>query len=250
MRKIRLIARLDINNEYVVKGKFLEGLRKVVKPNQLALEYYLDGIDEIIFLDAVASLYDRNSLINIIKQACKEVFVPITVGGGIKSIYDINQALSAGADKVAINTHAVKNINFITEAVETFGSQAIVASVVAIRNRNYWEAFIDNAKHRTKMDAVIWAKELEKAGAGELMISSIDRDGIQKGFDLNLIKEITNSVSIPVIASSGAGCPKDIIDVCNYTNCDAVSIASILHYRKYSISEIKKNLLLNNIDVR
>ncbi len=250
MMKKRLIARLDINNEYVIKGKYLEGLRKVGKPNLLALEYYIAGIDEIIFLDAVASLYDRNSLFDIIKRACGEVFVPLTVGGGIRSIYDIKQALSVGADKVAINSAAVRDIGFIKEAVEIFGSQAIVGSVVARKNRNYWEAFIDNAKHRTKLDAIHWAMELEKSGVGEIIVSSIDKDGIQKGFDLDLIQKVTNSVRIPVIAASGAGNPNHIVEVCKVTNCDAVAVASILHYKIAGVQEIKQVMAANNINVR
>ena len=250
MKKIRIIARLDINNDYVIKGKYLEGLRKVGKPNVLALEYFRQGIDEIIFLDAVASLYDRNSLIDIIRQACKEVFVPITVGGGIKNIYDIKQALSAGADKVAINTQAVKKIDFIREAVETFGSQAIVGSVVAHWNNDHWEAYMDNAKHRTRKDAIKWAMELEKAGVGELMLSSMDKDGIKKGFDIDLVDEVTKAVQIPVIAGSGAGSPADMVAVCKETHCDGVAIASILHYKHFTIPEIKNALAAEGIGVR
>jgi len=250
MKKFRIIARFDINNENVVKGKCLEGLRKVGKPNIMSEKYYHEGIDEIIFLDAVASLYDRNSLIDILKEATKETFVPITIGGGIKTLKDIKNALSAGADKVAINTEAVKNINFINEAVETFGSQAIVGSIVARKHRYGWEVFIDNAKHRTHIDVIEWAKKLEKAGVGELMITSVDNDGRLKGFDIALIKEIIHHVKIPVIASGGAGKSQDIIDLYDETNCDAVAIASMLHYNIENISDIKDNLAKNNIKVR
>lgn len=250
MHKIRVIARIDINNEYVVKGKCLEGLRKVGEPNEMSKKYYEEGIDEIIFLDAVASLYNRNSLINILKQATKETFVPITIGGGIKTLQDIQDALNAGADKVAINTHAVKNINFIKKAVARFGSQAIVGSVVARRHRYSWEAFMDNAKHRTHKDAIVWAKELANAGVGELMITSIDNDGRGIGFDVELLKEITNSVKIPIIASGGAGSSKDIVEVCRQTDCDAVAVASMLHYNIEDIMQIKKNLQINKIETR
>ena len=195
MNKIRIIARIDINNDSVVKGKCLEGLRKIGKPNEMSKKYYEEGIDEIIFLDAVASLYDRNSLIHILKQASKETFIPITIGGGIKTINDIKDALSAGADKVAINTQAVKNIDFIREAVERFGSQAIVGSVVARRHRYRWEAFVDNAKHRTHKDAIDWAEELEQVGIGEIMITSIDNDGRQNGFDEDLVDALTKRVN-------------------------------------------------------
>lgn len=250
MNKIRLIARIDINNNSVVKGKCLEGLRKIGKPNIMATHYYKEGIDEIIFLDSVASLYDRNSLIKILKKATEEVFVPITIGGGIKTIEDIHNALSAGADKVAINSAAVKDITFIKEAVEIFGSQAIVGSIVANKHRYSWEVFIDNAKHRTHKDVLDWARELNNAGVGEIMITSINNDGLQHGFDLDLIKLISKEVSVPIIVSGGAGSSEDIIEVINETSCDAVAIASLLHYDIENISQIKNTLSKNEIRVR
>ena len=250
MNKIRVIARIDINNEYTVKGRCLEGLKKIGRPNEMSKKYYEGGIDEIVFLDAVASLYDRNSLIEILKQATKETFIPITIGGGIKTIKDIKDALSAGADKVAINTQAVKNLDFIREAAEMFGSQSIVGSVVARRHRYRWEAFIDNAKHRTHKDAIDWAAELEKAGVGEIMVTSIDNDGRQKGFDVDLVDALTKRVNIPVIASGGAGSSNDIIKLCKNTNCDAVAVASLIHYGVENISDIKSNMKSNNIGVR
>jgi len=250
MNKIRVIARLDINNEYVIKGKYLEGLRKVGKPNELANKYYLDGIDEIIFLDAVASLYDRNSLTDIIRQACLEIFVPITVGGGIRTLSDIQNALNAGADKVAINSQAVRDLNFIKDAVEAFGSQAIVGSIVGIQHRKRWESFMDNAKHRTNKNAVEWAKELEGSGVGEIVVNSIDRDGIEGGFEIDLIRQISERVNIPVIAASGAGTASHIVDVCKNTQCDAVAIGSILHYERDSIPNIKHAMKDSGIEVR
>jgi cyclase len=250
MNKVRVIARIDINNGSVVKGKCLEGLRKIGKPNIMCKKYYMEGIDEIIFLDAVASLYDRNSLLNILKEATKETFIPITIGGGIKTIEDIQDALSAGADKVAINTQAVKNLDFIKEAVEMFGSQAIIGSVVARKHRYKWEAFIDNAKHRTHKDAVNWAKELEDAGVGEIIITSIDNDGRLKGFDINLISSILKKVKIPIIASGGAGSSNDIVELCKNVNCDAIALASILHYNIESINNIKQIMNNNDIKVR
>jgi len=250
MNKIRVIARIDINNDSVVKGKCLEGLRKIGKPNEMSTKYYNEKIDEIIFLDAVASLYERDSLIDILRKATKNTFVPITIGGGIKTISDITNALSAGADKVAINTKAIKNLNFIKEAVEKFGSQAIVGSIVARSNRGSWEAFIDNAKHRAYKDAIAWAIELENAGVGEIIITSIDNDGRQKGFDIDLVRAVTEVVNIPVIASGGAGSSKDIIKLCKSTNCDAVAIASLIHYDIESISEIKKNMRNHDIEIR
>ena len=250
MKSSRIIARLDINNEYVVKGKFLEGLRKIGKPNELALKYYKQGIDEIVFLDAVASLYDRNSLINILSEACKEIFIPITIGGGIKSLLDIENLLKTGADKIAINSVIFDNPKLITEAVKRFGSQAIVGSLVCRKHRYSWEAFKDNAKHRTYKNALEWAKVLEDSGVGEIMISSIDSDGLMKGFDLDLVKSISEIIKIPIIASGGAGNSNHIASVINDSQCDAVAVGSLLHYELESVGQIKFNLKKQNIKVR
>lgn len=250
MKTNRIIARLDINNEFVVKGKFLEGLRKVGKPNVLALKYYDQGIDEIVFLDAVASLYDRNSLLNILSEACKEIFIPITIGGGIKSLLDIENLLKTGADKIAINSVIFDNPKLITEAVKRFGSQAIVGSLVCRKHRYSWEAFRDNAKHRTNKNAIEWAKVLEDSGVGEIMISSIDSDGLMKGFDLELVKSISDIIKIPVIASGGAGNSNHIASVIKYSKCDAVAMGSLLHYELESVDQIKLNLKKQNIKVR
>lgn len=250
MKKIRLIARIDINNEHVVKGKCLEGLRKLGSPNKFAEKYYKDGIDEIIFLDAVASLYERNSLIPILKRASKNIFIPITVGGGIRNIGDIKDALSVGADRIAINSQAVRDIHFVKNAVEEFGSQAIVGSLVARTHRYNWEAFIDNAKHRTRINAIEWAKKLEQAGVGEIMVTSIDCDGCLNGFDVNLLKEISRAVDIPVIASGGAGSRDHLLKLFSNTECDAVALGSVLHYKIETIKDLKMNLLNSNMDVR
>ncbi|MDC1336384.1 imidazole glycerol phosphate synthase cyclase subunit [Flavobacteriaceae bacterium] len=250
MKLNRIIARLDVNNDYVVKGKFLEGLRKVGKPNELALKYYEQGIDEIVFLDAVASLYDRNSLISILSKACKEVFIPITIGGGIKSISDIENLLKAGADKVAINSAIFDNPKLITESVKRFGSQAIVGSLVCRKHRYSWEAFRDNAKHRTNKNAIEWAKILEDLGVGEIMVSSIHKDGLLKGFDLELIKSISDTIKIPLIVSGGAGNSNHVASVINNSNCDAVAVGSLLHYELESVEQLKLNLKKQNIKVR
>lgn len=249
-QKIRIIARLEINNNYVIKGKYFEGLRKIETPNKLSKKYYLEGIDEIIFTDAVASLYDRNSLLNIIKTASREIFVPITVGGGIRNLKDINNALKAGADKIAINSAAFKNINFLKKAVKEFGSSTIVGSVVAHWNKNYWECYIDNAKHATNVECLSWIKQIQDIGVGEILISSKNTDGIGKGFELDLIKKICEITNIPVIASSGAGNIDHIIQVCNYTGCQAVALASILHYNKTNVKIIKNQLSKKSISIR
>ena len=250
MKNLRIIARLDINNEFVVKGKFLEGLRKVGKPNELALKYYNQGIDEIVFLDAVASLYDRNSLLKILSKASEEVFVPITIGGGIKKLNDIENLLESGADKVAINSAFFDDLDFLKEAVNRFGSQAIVGSVVCRRHRYSWEAFKDNAKHRTYKNAIEWSKKISGLGIGELMVTSIDCDGRMMGFDSDLISAISKVTKIPLIASGGAGNVNHISTLLNNTNCDAIAIGSIFHYKKQSIKSVKKDLKRKNIKVR
>ena len=251
MSKNRVIARIDVKNEFVIKGIHLEGLRKVGDPNELAKKYYDLGIDEIIFMDAVAAYYDRNSLSHIIEKACSDVFVPITVGGGIRSIENIQTALNSGADKVAINTQSVKDPSFIQHASKTFGSQCIVSSVDAMRIADgKWEVFIDNGREPTGLDVIEWVKKLEALGAGEIMLTSIDSEGTKKGFDLELNKAVGEAVFIPVIASGGAGTVSDITDLMAESNVDAVAVASLLHYDLATISDIKLGLSAQGIKVR
>lgn len=242
-RNSRIIARLDIKNNHVIKGIHLEGLRKVGDPNELAIKYYNEGADEIILMDAVAAYYDRNNLSEIVKQACSDIFIPITVGGGIRKIGDIQAALNSGADKVAINTQAVKNSNFIREASKIFGSQCIVGSIEAKKvSDNNWEVYIDNGREPTGIDVIKWAIELENLGVGEIMITSIDNEGTKKGFDLELNKIISESISAPIISSGGAGTISHISDLIISSNIDAVAIASILHYNIEELSKIKQKL--------
>lgn len=251
MQKLRLIARLDIKNENVIKGIHLEGLRKIGDPIDLAKKYYQQGIDEIIFMDAVASLYGRNNLFHIIESACKEVFIPITIGGGIRNISDIEMALNSGADKIAINTHAIKNPELIIAASRIYGSQCIVGSIEAMKKSvNRWEAYTDNGREETGIDAIEWAKELENLGAGELIITSINQEGTNKGFDIELIKKVSENVTIPVIASGGAGKIGHINDVVNQTEVGAVAIASLLHYNIHNVEEIKTVLHQTGINIR
>ena len=250
MLKKRLIARIDVKNEYVIKGIHLEGLRKVGDPNQMARSYYDGGIDEIIFMDAVASLYGRNNLFHIIENACQNVFIPITVGGGIRSLHDIELALKAGADKVAINTQAIKTPDLIRLAARNFGSQCIVASIEAKRNGDFWEAYVDNGREHTGLNVLVWAQQLEELGAGELLVTSVDREGTKKGFDGDLYKQITAVVKIPVIASGGAGLPEHLRELFSSTSIDAAALASILHYKLYSTAELKQFLVTNTIKVR
>jgi len=251
MNKLRIIARVDVKNEFAIKGIHLEGLRKVGLPNQLALNYYNQNIDEIIFMDAVASYYDRNTLGDLTKAACLDIFVPITVGGGIRNIADIKKALKNGSDKVAINTAAVKDPNFINQAAKIFGSQCIVSSIEAKKiGINKWEVYTDNGREPTGIDVVLWAKKVQSLGAGEILLTSIDKDGTKKGFDLDLCKAVENEISIPLIVSGGMGNNDHIIDLIKSTSVDGVAIGSVLHYEIESVSKIKQHLLANECDVR
>ena len=249
--KKRIIARIDVKNEYAIKGIHLEGLRKVGNPNDLALNYYSHGIDEIIFMDAVASYYDRNSLSNIIEMATKNIHIPITVGGGIRTLDDIQNALICGADKVSINSEAVKNPKFIYESAKKFGSQCIIASIEAKKEEsNRWKVYYDSGREQTKIDVLSWSKELESLGAGEILITSIDMEGTKRGFDIELNNMISESVSIPVICSGGAGNYDHISELFKNDKIDGVALASVLHYNILSVENIKINLIKNKIKVR
>ncbi len=206
MENVRLIARLDVKGSSVIKGVHLEGLRKVGDPNELARKYYEEGIDEIIYMDSVASLYGRNSLLEIVRRATEEVFIPITVGGGIRSIEDTREVLRAGADKIAINTAAIKRPALVREISQKFGSQCMVLSIEAKKvGESRWEAYCDNGREKTGQDAVEWACRGYELGAGEILLTSVDQEGTAKGFDCELIRSIVGRVPIPVIASGGMG---------------------------------------------
>ncbi len=251
MKKVRIIARLDVKGQNVIKGVHLECLRVIGKPGELAEKYYLEGADELLYIDIVASLYRRDNLLNIVNQASDKIFIPFTVGGGIRTLEDIKEFLKAGADKVAINTAATKDPNLLAKAARMFGSQCIVLSIEAkFRNDNKWEAFTDNGREKTGLDVVEWAKQGEELGAGEILLTSIDQEGTKKGFDLELVKKVSNNVSIPVIVSGGAGSSEHIIKCINETNVDTIAIASILHYNITSIPQIKKDLQKIGIPVR
>ena len=231
MKYIRIIPRLDIKGPNLVKGIHLEGLRVLGKPEDFAKLYYEQGADELIYQDTVASLYQRNSLTEIITKTAKNIFIPITVGGGLRTLDDINKVLRAGADKVAINTAAIKNPKFITESSRAFGSSTIVVAVEAIRQSdNSYLVYTDNGREHTGVDAITWAKKAEDCGAGEILLTSIDQEGTGNGFDLELIKKISDSVTIPVIAHGGAANDSHISASIKDSGADAVAIASMLHY--------------------
>lgn len=228
---IRIIPRLDIKGPNLVKGINFEGLRVLGRPEEFARYYYENGADELIYMDAVASLYNRNSLLDIVEKTAREIFIPLTVGGGIRSLDNIRQVLRAGADKVSINTAAIGNPDFIRNASRAFGSSTILVSIEAIRKPDSkYEAYVNFGRERTGMDVLDWAKRAVDLGAGELMVTSIDQEGTGKGFDIELTRRIAESVSVPVIASGGAGKIEDIFDVIHEGMADAVSMASILHY--------------------
>ncbi len=251
MQNVRVIARLDIKGPNLIKGIHLEGLRVLGDPHDFAKKYYEEGIDEIVYIDIVASLYGRSKLTEIVKNAAKDVFVPMTVGGGIRGIDDVRDLLRAGADKVAISTAAVENPNLIRDVSRTFGSQCMVLSLEAKKQSDsVWEVYTNSGRERTNLNAIEWAKHVEELGAGEILLTSIDAEGTRKGFDLELIKSVTEVVNIPVIASGGMGKSKDLIDAVNIGGVKAVAMADILHYERDSIRGIKKEMFQNNIPVR
>jgi cyclase len=240
MKNIRLIARLDIKGPNLIKGIHLEGLRIIGSPNEYALRYYLQGADELIYMDCVASLYGRNHLGEIIKAAAHDIFVPMTVGGGIRTVEDATEILRAGADKVAINTAAVAAPQLITDISRRFGSQCMVLSIEAKQvGQDRWEVYTDNGRERTGLDVVEWAKLGVSMGAGEILLTSVDREGTRKGFDVSLVKAISDNVDVPVIASGGMGSPEDLLAVVNQGNADAVAMADILHYKRADITDIR-----------
>ena len=240
MRNIRIIARLDIKGPNLIKGIHLEGLRIMGLPNKFAFQYYQEGIDELIYMDCVASLYGRNNLGDIVKAATKDIFVPITVGGGIRSVDDATEILRAGADKVAVNTAAVSNPELIKDIARRFGNQCMVLSVEAKQlNAASWEVYTDNGRERTGLDVLEWVKRGVELGAGEILLTSVDREGTRKGFDDALIKIVTDEVNVPVIASGGMGKPEDLLSVVIKGGADAVAMADILHYNRAGIRDIR-----------
>jgi len=234
----------------LVKGVQLEGLRKLGNPNVFANEYYDQNIDEIYYEDIVASLYGRNSLSDVIEETTRNVFVPITVGGGIRSVKDVETVLKSGADKVAINTEAIKNPKLISDVAARFGSQCMVLSVQAKRQSNGWEAYYDNGRERSGLDVLDWVETGQNLGAGEIMLTSVDQEGTAKGFDIDLVSSVTERVDIPVIASGGAGDLSHVGKVVKEGRADAVAVAHILHYHKYSVDEIRGYCIEQDIPVR
>jgi cyclase len=228
---VRVIPRLDIKGPNLVKGIHFEGLRVLGKPEQFAQIYYEGGADELLYMDVVASLYGRNSLLDIIRKTAQEIFIPLCVGGGLRSVDDIRTVLRAGADKVALNTAAIGTPELIRDAARHFGSSTIVVSIEAhkVADRKY-EAYAEYGRERTGVDSIDWAIRAAELGAGEILVTSIDREGTGKGYDLELTRLIADAVPIPVIAAGGAGNVAHVLDVVSEGRADAVSLASVLHY--------------------
>ncbi len=231
MKTTRIIPRLDIKGPNLVKGIHLEGLRVLGKPEKFARYYYETGADELLYMDVVASLYGRNSLLDIISKTSKEIFIPLTVGGGLRSLVDMQAVLHAGADKVAINTAATQNPEIIREASKRFGSSTIVVSIEAIKQPDgTYHAFIDNGRQETGLDVFDWVQKVVELGAGEILLTSVNQEGTGKGYDLDLIKKVSEMIPIPVIACGGAKNKSDVAKVIMEGCADAVSAASIFHY--------------------
>jgi len=238
---VRVIPRLDIKGPNLVKGIHFEGLRVLGTPREFAEHYYRSGADELMYVDVVASLYGRNSLNDIITETAKEIFIPLTVSGGIRTIDDIRQVLRAGADKVSLNTAALKNPSIIKKAAHVFGSSTIVISIEAIKQRDgQYLAYTDNGREYTGVEVVEWAKQVEALDAGEIVISSVDQEGSGLGYDLELTEMVSTSVNIPVIAHGGAGKLGDIDNVIVDGKADAVAVASVLHYDFVATTQIEK----------
>jgi len=246
-----LIARLDIKGPNLIKGIHLEGLRVVGDPQEYARRYYEAGADELVYMDIVASLYGRNNLTEIVKRAAQDIFIPMTVGGGVRSVDDAKQLLRAGADKIAVNTAAIARPELITEISRRFGSQCMVLSIEAKQvGENKWEAYTDNGRERTGVDVVEWAIKGCGLGAGEILLTSVDREGTRKGFDVALVRAVATAVPIPVIASGGMGTTEHLVEVIKIGEADAVAMADVLHYNRISMSQIREAAIAAHIPVR
>ena len=237
---MRLIPRLDIKNNFVIKGINLEGLRKVGEPLDLLEKYYKEGADEICLIDSVASLYGRNNLFSIIENAAKNIFIPLTVGGGIRGLKDIELALNSGADKVAINSYATENPNFISQASKNFGSSTIVSYIEAKKNDSSWEVYKYFGREKTGLDIIYWIKKVQDLGCGEILLTSIDYEGLEKGMDYNLLDKIVKILNVPLIFSGGFSGIQDIKKIKkNYKNV-SLSMSSVLHYNKIKLKDLRK----------
>ena len=246
----RIIPCLDVTDGRVVKGINFVELQDAGDPVEIAKKYNEQGADEITFLDITASSDGRGLIFDIIEKVAKQIFIPLTVGGGVKSCEDIRNLLNAGADKVGINTSAINNPDLVAEASARFGSQAIVVAIDAKRVEDHWEVFTHGGRNAAGIDAILWAEKMVNLGAGELLITSMDKDGTKTGFDNELNKLITEKVNVPIIASGGVGNLQHLVDGVKEGGADAVLAASIFHYGEYTIQEAKEYMAKNNIEIR
>jgi imidazole glycerol-phosphate synthase subunit HisF len=246
----RIIPCLDVDKGRVVKGVKFQNLRDAGDPVEVAKGYEEQSADELVFLDITASAEERKIMIEVVQRVAETVFIPFTVGGGVSSLEDIRRLLSAGADKVSINTAAVKNPQLIYESAKRFGSQCIVVAIDAKRSERGWEVYIHGGRTPTGLDAVEWAKRVESLGAGEILLTSMDADGTKKGYDIELCRAVASAVSIPVIASGGAGTMEHFYEVFTQTNADAALAASLFHFKEVSIPELKAYLKNKGVHVR
>lgn len=246
----RIIPCLDVEDGRVVKGIKFQNLKDAGDPVELAALYNQQGADELTFLDIGASYRSREIMIEVVEKVSSQVFIPLTVGGGIREVRDMRRILNAGADKVAVCTAAIKNPSLISDGAEKFGSQCIVLSIDAKRNGDSWSAYMNGGRVDAGIDALEWAKEGERSGAGEILLNSIDMDGTRQGYDLELTRTISELVNIPVIASGGAGTLEQMYDAINAGKADAVLLASLLHYGEFTIAGIKNYLKNKGVTIR
>lgn len=241
MRNVRLIARLDVKMNWLIKGVQMEGWRKVGDPAEYAMKYAEQGADELLFMDVVASLYQRNNLHDIVERVARNVFVPMTIGGGIRTAEDVKALLDKGADKAAINTAATQRPELLTEISDRYGSQATVLSIEAMANGNgAWEAMTDNGRNRTGRDVVEWAQEAQDRGAGEIILTAISQEGLGRGYDLDLVRTVSDAVSIPVVASGGLGAPEHLTELIGKTEVSAAAAAQALHWNKVTLGQLRE----------
>lgn len=246
---IRVIPCLDVNAGRVVKGTNFIDLRDAGDPVEIAKRYNKEGADELVFLDITASSDKRDITFEVVRQTAEQVFIPLTVGGGIRTVDDMRKLLKSGADKISINTSAVENPQLISSGSKKFGSQCIVVAIDAKKDGKSWSVYTHGGRMKKNLDVIDWAKRVVKLGAGEILLTSMDRDGTKDGYDLELMKKVTNAVNVPVIASGGAGKKEHFVDVCN-KGASAVLAASLFHFKELSITDLKKYMRKNNIEVR
>ena len=251
LSNVRLIARLDIKGPKLIKGIHMEGLRVIGDPHAYATRYYKAGADELLYMDTVASLYGRNNLTDIVRRAARDVFIPMTVGGGVRSVEDAWGLLRAGADKVAVNTAALTRPELITEISRHFGAQCMVLSIEAKQTgKGRWEAYGDNGREHSGRNVVDWAQEGAALGAGEILLTSVDREGTRKGFDVALVRAVSGAVEVPVIASGGMGKPGHLVEAVEEGRADAVAMADILHHDRSTLAKIRAAARESGLKIR